>query len=164
MSNAQIHWYCVYHANNWIDICILLGFFGPFGPWVWGMYISLSLHWYCIYHANNWRGICILLGWHWYCICNAYEGREIIVFCLVYTDIVLYILHIIILYYYIISYIIIMLHNMFYIIYNISYFILCIIDIIFLICWVSLGPSGPGYGGVWISLSLHWYCLYHANN
>merc|ERR1711989_255962 len=28
--------YCIYLANNWRDICILLGFFGPFGPRVWG--------------------------------------------------------------------------------------------------------------------------------
>ena len=28
--------YCMYLANNWRDICILLGFFGPFGPRVWG--------------------------------------------------------------------------------------------------------------------------------
>ena len=35
---------------------------------------------------------------------------------------------------------------------------------IFVFCWVSLGPSGPGYGGMWISLSLHGYCLYQANN
>ena len=109
--SLSLHRYCVYHANNWIDICILLGFFGPFGPWVWGMYISLSLHWYCIYHANNWRCICILLGWHRYCICHAYEGREIFVFCLGFTDIVLYILHIIKLYYYTISYTINMIYN-----------------------------------------------------
>ena len=32
---------------------------------------------------------------------------------------------------------------------------------IFVFCWVSLGP---GYVGMWISFSLHWYCIYHANN
>ena len=44
--SSSWHWYCIYHANNWRDICILmdiwrdicilLGFYGPFGPWVWG--------------------------------------------------------------------------------------------------------------------------------
>ena len=65
-----------------------------------------------------------------------------------YFDIVLYILHIIKLYYYIISYIIIMLYNILYIIYHILCYILWIMYIIFLICRVSLGPSGPGCGGM----------------
>ena len=27
-----LHWYCIYHANNWGGMCNLLGVFGPFGP------------------------------------------------------------------------------------------------------------------------------------
>ena len=51
----------MYHANNWGDKYKLLGVFGPFGPRVWGVYVSWCLHWYCIYHANNWRDMCKLL-------------------------------------------------------------------------------------------------------
>ena len=30
-------------------------------------------------------------------------------------------------------------------------------------CWVSVGPSGPGWGDVCQSWLIHWYCRYHTN-
>ena len=51
-----IHWYCIYHANNW-DMCKLLGVCG--GGFLWalpalggGIYVNWCIHYYCIYHAN----------------------------------------------------------------------------------------------------------------
>ena len=36
-----------------IDAYKLFSVFGPFGPSVWGLYVSWFLDWYFIYHAKN---------------------------------------------------------------------------------------------------------------
>ena len=41
----SLYWYCIYHANNWGDMCKLLVLCGPLRPRVGGcssMYISLQ--------------------------------------------------------------------------------------------------------------------------
>ena len=76
----SLHWYCIYHANNWGHMCNLLGVFGSFGPRVGG-FMSIGLHIDIVYFYTFY--ILRLLHTYKYC--------KFCIFCIFY---ILYILHI----------------------------------------------------------------------
>ena len=57
------HLYCIYHANNWGDVCQLVFSFVivDIMQTIGRMYVSWCIHWYRIYHANNCGDVCQLV-------------------------------------------------------------------------------------------------------
>ena len=66
------HLYCIYHANNWGDVCQLVFSFVivDIMQTIGRMYVSWCIHWYCIYHANNWGDMCRLVD-----VCRPFRAK-----------------------------------------------------------------------------------------